>query len=204
MPVDAWGSYGNVVPEQNNERAQVEQVFGLTGGELEDTAWVPTYPAERPTWSVPEGAIEVLVVPVPFTFTYWYQGVPEYVERDFDALPLSYAPTYRTVCRDEMFGQVPETVTDDEGTWTVVTRYTTSGEAECPLRNDDTGLAYVAGERCSFCEETRGELHGVVYIGDGWAEIVYRLQVPYEHNTMHPGESGAEFTKRYLGESRDD
>jgi|SRR5882757_8908346 len=156
----------------SNERAQVAEVFGLTGGELEEAAWVPMYVTDF------NGAFDARR---PFTFTYWYQGVPEYVEREFDALPLSYAPTYRTVCRNEMFGMVPERVTDDEGTWKVVKRYSTSGEVACPGQqcdprgNDSDGVNREAIP-CPYCEAAPGESHGYIYIGDGWAEIVYRLQ----------------------------
>src|SRR6266436_1042640 len=100
--------------QQSNEREQVAEVFGLTGGELEDTPWEVTYAEQLFT-----GGAERRM----FTFTYWYQGVPEYELACDDA-----DHEYRTVCRDEMFGRVPVTVTDADGTWTVVGRYSTSGE----------------------------------------------------------------------------
>lgn len=146
-----------------NTRAQVEQVFGLTGGELMDVAWEPNYRTggsalfNTATWGT-------------FTFTYWYQGAPPYVERSYSDSPIRPGATYRTVCEDETFGQVPETVTDDQGTWKVVARYRSSGECECP--NDDPTSDKAS---CPLCEET-GE-HSYIYIGDGWAEIVYRLEV---------------------------
>lgn len=185
LGVDSWGTYdehGNVAPKPKtedeqraaNERAQVEQVFGLTGGELMDVAWVPLDAHPHAVGTVERYTDN------PFTFTYWYQGVPDYLEgpewHPTDA-------TYRTVCANEMFGQVPETVTDDEGTWKVVARYRTSGECECPARSAEAGSANAVpatGEHCPLCEADlmAGEEHGYIYIGDGRAEIVYRLEPP--------------------------
>lgn len=149
-----------------NEREQVAEVFSLTGGELEDAAWHAEDRSVARDW----------------TFTYWYQGVPDYVQSEYDAMPLSYAPTYRTVCRNEMFGDVPERVTDDEGTWLRVARYRTSGETECPGKNgsipgiaDERGLN-IMETPCPLCGENPQSFHGHIYIGDGWAEIVYRLE----------------------------
>jgi hypothetical protein len=144
------------------ERDQVAEVFGLTGGELEDEPWIPTY--------VTDTYNEVR----PVTFTYWYQGVPEYAEEDFTDWSWG---GYRTVCRDEIFGQMPATVTDDEGTWRVVARYSSSGEIECPGRQFDNEVSPFPFP-CPYCEATADDTdgHGYIYIGDGWAEIVYRLE----------------------------
>jgi hypothetical protein len=156
----------------SNEREQVEQVFGLTGGELMDVAWVPNY---RTDGSALVGTAQWS----PFTFTYWYQGVPDYVG---ESLQFPISQTYRTVCEQELYGKVPETVTDDEGTWKVVARYSTSGECECPSKNgsipgiaDERGLN-IMETPCSLCGENPQSFHGYIYIGDGWAEIVYRLE----------------------------
>lgn len=165
---------------ESNERAQVEQVFGLTGGELMDDVWVPMHDIRKATNTLTECA--------PITFTYWYEGLPDYVDRrDTDWRD----GTYRTVIRDETFGQVPETVTDDEGTWKVVVRYTSSGETQCPYEDADEVPKV---DPCPLCENPY-PLHGYIYIGDGWAEIVYRLDSqpitprPCMHNGYHqPGE----------------
>lgn len=194
LGVDAWGSYdehGNVAPKtepisdaaleaiaavtasqpepEGNEREQVQQVFGLTGGELMDVEWETHLPHVE-THSV--------------TFTYWYHGVPEYVS---ESLQFPISQTYRTVCESELYGMVPERVTDDEGTWKVVARYSTSGEVECPCRNSDNPDAVSVDNPCPLCGADGTDaypitepVHGYIYIGDGWAEIVYRLQEPPE------------------------
>jgi hypothetical protein len=178
-----------------NEREQIEQVFSLTGGELMDVAWVPQYMNGRVSHQYL----------TPVVFTYWYQDVPEYVERSYSD-PIRPGGIYRTVVRNEMFGMVPETVTDDEGTWKVVARYSTSGECECPYQHDDDPPVPTKEHPCPLCaadgspawqspSNTDAGEHGVIYIGEGWAEIVYRLDAmaisprPCMHNGYHqPGE----------------
>jgi hypothetical protein len=202
LGVDAWGSYdehGNVAPKPQtedeqraaNERAQVAEVFSLTGGELEETAWVPTYPRTVSDFQYdPRAGAHVWtgrVEATSFTFTYWYQGTPDY---SFDE-PWNSVPdqTCRTVCEQELYGMAPETVTDDEGTWKVVARYTTSGERECPGQqcdprgNESDGINREATD-CPYCEAAPGEEHGYIYIGDGWAEIVYRLEPQADAETL--------------------
>ncbi len=130
-----------------NERAQVEQVFGLTGGELSDDPWIIA-DEKGQDW----------------TFHFYYDFPPEYAERQFDYT----AHTYRTVVRDNMFGEPP----DRFNGWTKKATFSNSGETECPYRNDP--LTLVATETCPLCEALIGEEHGYIYIGDGWAEIVYQ------------------------------
>lgn len=166
---------------QSNEREQVAEVFGLTGGELEDTPWVTTEALDTQHL-----ALNVLLGEPPqrsFHFTYWYQGVPDYAQ-DLDDWP-DYE--YRTVCRDEMFGQVPDAVTDEDGTWTRVARYPTSGETECPYQDFDGAPIPTKEHPCPLCEadgiptnlgESPIQFHGFIDIGDGWAEIVYRRPLP--------------------------
>lgn len=116
--------------DKMSDREQVEEVFGLTGGELADEPWKPTDNDGR-EWTV----------------TYWFDGPPEYAEADFADWSMT---TYRTAVRDEMFGLMPDQLTDEEGNWTRVASFRSSGETELP----DGSFAY---------------------IGDGWGEIVYRL-----------------------------
>lgn len=139
-----------------NERLQIEEVFGLTGGELEVSPWIPVQTENEAN----------------FKFTYWYADVPSYAESDFTDWSTA---EYRTVVRDEMFGQVPETVADMDGTWDVVARFSSSGECECPGRRDDGQFAREMPVPCPYCEIGEEDKdHGYIYIGDGWAEIVYR------------------------------
>lgn len=78
----------------------------------------------------------------------------------------------RTVIADETFGREPETVWDAEGReWRRVASYTSSGEAECPLSNKPVG-EQDEGAPCPLCEADAGERHDMVYIGDGWSEII--------------------------------
>ena len=91
---------------------------------------------------------------------YWYEGVPDYATelRDLDEA--------RTALIDCMFG-FPS---PPEG-WKQVASFSSSGEAECWWcaggAGDATGNEDER-DRCKLCE---GD--GVVYIGDGWCEVVY-------------------------------
>jgi hypothetical protein len=144
--------------EDDSERAQVELVFGLTGGELDDEPW--------------------------HGFAYNYKGVPEYVRSDFTD---RYDREYRTVVACFLYGAPPERIVDDAGEWTLQATYSSSGEAECPLKDIDAteqeeiyahrekhfNLPRIA--RCFLCDEQRGDEHGYLYLGEGWLEAVFKL-----------------------------
>jgi hypothetical protein len=118
--------------DERTEREEVEAVFfSLTGGELENEAWVATDDEGR-EW----------------TFHYWQAFPPEWAESYFES-----GPSYRTVMRDNMFGMPPEKL----GQWKRVAYYASSGEVE-EIGEDGQGT---------------GEY---IYLGDGWGEIVYRLE----------------------------
>lgn len=158
MTTDGWTA---------RDRAQIAEVFGLVGGELADHVWIEQ--ADGHEWVA----------------HFWYEGFPEYAESDFDNWHH-----FRTVVRDIMFGPPPERL----GAWMKVATYMNSGETECPGRNEDgwglpkgvhlvkssDGINLVradqcdGGDRCYYCDEKIGEEHGHIYIGDGWAEIVYQ------------------------------
>lgn len=127
------------------ERDQVAHVFGETGGDLQDESWVATELATGLSW----------------IFHYWTEFVPEYAASDFDD-----GADYRTVIRDNLFGEPP---TDLEGGWHKVATFASSGESECPA-----GAGTPSPTPCPLCEAPAGIEHGYVYIGDGWAEVVYR------------------------------
>lgn len=94
------------------------------------------------------------VEPDGFASYWWYEGVPEWAEEDHAV----DSHEYRTSVRDIMFG-----TPTPEG-WEHVASYRSSGECEC--RHEDFGIA---GQDCPLCE---GD--GFIYLGDGWAEVVYR------------------------------
>lgn len=136
------------------DRACIEQVFGLTGGELADQPWVIEREGENP-----------------WVNHFWYENVPEWAESEFPEWPIR---NYRTIVRDIMFGAPPDRLE----TWTKVATYMNSGEAECPGQHEDVNrvrLDQCDGDtdRCYYCGEKVGEEHGYIYLGDGWAEIVY-------------------------------
>ena len=88
---------------------------------------------------------------------WWYEGVPDYATElgDLD-------DGARTAIIDCMFG-FPES---PEG-WKRVASFSSSGERDCWWCGDGTGNE---DERdvCQLCE---GD--GVVYLGEGWCEVVY-------------------------------
>jgi hypothetical protein len=144
--------------EQEIERHQVEYVFGLTGGELNNNPWQG------------EG----------FNFAYTYDGVPEWAQEDFSR-DERFNETFVTVVLAGSYWSPSETLTDSQGTWKLVKTYAHSGECECPLKDCDVEDLALAGivqkERCFLCEEEPGEQHGFIYLGDS-QEAVYQLWNP--------------------------
>lgn len=132
-------------------RQQLEEVFGLTGGELEDKPWESKNP---------ESGIDR-------TFHHWYEGVPDYCERDY----RDEDGEFRTVVT---YGEPSQELVDEDGTrWFFVTSMTSSGETECPWKNCDVE----EGEDprpCELCDAKEGEEHGYIYIGDGYCEAIYK------------------------------
>ena len=152
------------------DRERTAGVFALGGGELHEPD--PLFPDE---WDGPPGA----------GIAYWYDGPPEYATelRDAEHIPCPACggkgvvqdevceacegPGYRlhevrTAILCGLFG-----LPDPPG-WERIASFSTSGEASCWFCGDGTGNE---GERagCPLCE---GD--GCVYIGDGWAEVVFR------------------------------
>lgn len=139
------------------ERQCVEEVFCLGGGELYDTAWE---------------AVDVDGEPAPQR--YWYCDPPEYAGADFDD---KHTAEYRTVVCCCLFGMPDEELFYRGRKWTRVGSYTSSGEAECRAGQDGDGVDHaVTDERCPHCAEAKGDAHGYIYLGDGWAEVVYRAE----------------------------
>jgi hypothetical protein len=127
--------------EAEKEHASVEAVFGLTGGELNDSP-CPLDDGDH-------------------VHRYWYDGAPEYAASDYrnDSRRLV------TLVACELWGEVKV----DQG-WDRVASFTSSGEAACPWCGDGTGNEE-GREDCHLCE---GD--GLVYLGDGWREIVFAEQ----------------------------
>lgn len=140
--------------DRDIEREQVEEVFRLTGGELSDEHWAG--------------------------FKYWYEGVPEYAGSDFTDRHESNV-LYRTVVWFFVYSSPADTLEDDQGVWKLTKTYTSSGETECPGRHtDEDKIGKVDDEGCQLCGEDPGEEHGYLYLGEGWAEAVYRLELKDE------------------------
>ena len=95
---------------------------------------------------------------------WWYEGIPDYVGDDF---PDRYSSDveYRTTLECCLYE--PAIEANAPRGWKFVRYYTTSGETDCGWCGDGTGNE---GQRdkCKLCE---GD--GLIYIGDGWAEVVY-------------------------------
>lgn len=144
--------------EDDSERQQVEWVFGLTGGELDDKPW--------------NG------------FAYNFDGVPEWASTNFID---RFDRQYHTVIGYFLFSEPPAAIVDDEGIWRLQAEFASSGETRCPIADDDgqdedhiyvrreQGSGSPSIERCYLCDEQRGDEHGYIYLGDGWGEAVYRL-----------------------------
>jgi hypothetical protein len=130
------------------EREQIEQVFGLTGGELSDESW--------------QG------------FAHWFEGAPEYATEHKD----TDEHTHRTIVGNFIFSSPPESIEDNGIRWEKVATFVSSGETECPGVHGDYNLVENdAHEPCPLCGEKWNEPHGFIYIGEGWAEVVYRAKV---------------------------
>jgi hypothetical protein len=90
---------------------------------------------------------------------YWYDGAPEYAASDYrnDSRRLV------TLVACELWSEIKV----DQG-WDRVASFTSSGEAACPWCGDGTGEEEEGRDGCLLCE---GD--GLVYLGDGWREVVF-------------------------------
>lgn len=152
------------------DKERVACVFGLGGGELHEAD--ERFPDE---WDGPDG------------IAHWYDGPPEYASELKDA-NLVECPAcegtgmdgdlddceqcdgrgledreVRTAIIDVLYG-FPE---PPDG-WERIASFTSSGERECWWCGDGTGNEDERDD-CQLCE---GD--GLVYLGDGMAEVVYR------------------------------
>lgn len=144
-----------------NERAQVEIVFGLTGGELEDR---PLRFLGDTRWSdgTPRGE------PRRWWRRWWYTGVPDYAQE----IERRLGGEFLTIVSDELLGKLLTRILARGKIWRKVARYGHSGEAACYME----GEINTENKTCSICGENPGKRHGYVYLGDGWSETVYRAR----------------------------
>ena len=144
--------------EDSAERAQVEIVFGLTGGEMEAA---PLRFLGDTTWSdgTPRGG------PRRWWRRYWYTGAPDYAPE----IERRWRGDVMTIVSDELFGMLPRKIYARGKVWRKVARFASSGEAECYGSIDGE----ICGAPCVCCGARIGEKHGYVYLGDGWGESVY-------------------------------
>jgi hypothetical protein len=130
----------------NLDRERIACVFGLGGGELHEPH--PDFPDE---WD------DVIA--------YWYEGVPEYVA--LADLDLDHDDEVRTAILDVLF-RYPE---PPEG-WERVASFSNSGERECWWCSEGAGDGTGNEDQRDECDLCEGD--GVVYLGEGWCEVVYR------------------------------
>lgn len=184
------------IGEEAIERQEVEEVFYLGGGELSDEPWIYTKWIQlRPDWGI--GQKQEHTSTTPYLFRHWYDGVPEYATSDFKD---SSDEEYRTACYCRLYGgpSVGDTIIDSDGnTWECASWFPTSGETECPfiqMTDDDEAdgeegslvneLHCINPEQpdcCFLCEESRGEPHRYIYLGDGWGEGVFKMVLSKEN-----------------------
>lgn len=119
------------------EREQVELVFGLTGGELDDTPWVAWTQPFHSDGTVMHNREDDGGWFYPIAFAYSYAGPPEYAE-EYSNARKRYDNRYRTVVwPGHCIGHTDPELYDSEGIWSLVETWSSSGEIECPLRSYD-------------------------------------------------------------------
>lgn len=150
--------------DQDLERERIACVFGLGSGELHEP-----HPDAPDEW---DGQI-----------TYWYDGTPDYAElKDVNCVecPCKGLGDDRGDCdRCEGYGLIDLEVRtaiidclwgerDPPSGWERIASFTSSGEASCWWCGEGTGNEEER-EDCELCESD-----GLIYLGEGWCEVVYR------------------------------
>ena len=160
-----------------SEKEQVEWVFHLTGGELEDEPWVFREDSE-PGDPVAIGS----------QYNYWYEGIPDWVRvgdltrRDHYGNIIGEAVVDTDTCRTVIhyggsYGFPPMKIKG----WKQVAQYDSSGETDCPMCGAGLGaddieeiFANLTGDECPMCENDQvGIAPGSLSIGDGWSQVIY-------------------------------
>jgi hypothetical protein len=159
-----WPVYQN---EADREKEQVENVFGLGGGELG------------------VGGAESLES---FGgYLYNYEGAPEYAAREIEEPDYQYHTVI--VTGGGLLSPPDKTVEDNGVTWELVEHFLSSGEADCWICGaGGNGVEWWAEEfekehgrpptpedECGLCEYKFKDMPGYTYIGEGY-EAVYRVR----------------------------
>lgn len=141
----------DTMTEEQVERVQIEAVFYL------DDELHTSHPEFLDEW---DGIVR-----------WWYDGVPEYAGSDFG--PEYEDREFRTAILCEIYGSGEP----PEG-WERIRSYPSSGETECPACTGEETVAntdYRGDPDCVLCEGS-----GYVYLGDGWAEVVFARKIVSE------------------------
>jgi len=149
------------------ERMQVEEIYSLGGGELED-APLPYTDENGRAWA----------------FRYHFDGVPEWCASDFKPHDGGQVDFFTAIRIDDPCGWSPEEVTLADGKrYFRIAVLGPAGERECPMGPSGWGEKTVgAGTAtedpdgfisCPYCEAKEGEEHGYIYLGTG-SEVVYK------------------------------
>lgn len=163
------------------ERFQVEEVFGLTGGELADKP-IEFISRRRNNWEELTGWERCL-------WRYSYDGAPEWATEDFGGRHHYDHSDYFTLIETGLSYEsyAPEEIFfPGAPIWTRhylrARQYTGDREVECNVEWEakDNGGNSLVGEgetkgmqRCPMCAESAGEEHGYIYLGI-CTETVYR------------------------------
>jgi hypothetical protein len=92
---------------------------------------------------------------------YWYEGIPDYLENPKDLYTSDVE--YRTLVTD-CYG-----MPGIRHGWEPIKTLSNSGETECPCKSEEDERE--EDDTCELCE---GD--GIIYLGDGWREIVFRRE----------------------------
>jgi hypothetical protein len=171
------------------ERQQVEYIYGLTGGELNDS------PLRYWSEDDSEGFCR-----------YHYDGVPEWATEDFKDANCRNVDYFTTINIDNPYGWFAQSMRMADGrVYHLVKTYASGGEAECPCSS--SGCDEKVGEGCTkgyvecpLCEATEGEDHGMIYLGTG-SEAVYKH---VEFECAECSETRADCVIGYVGETYTD
>jgi hypothetical protein len=152
--------------EEVREHEEVENVFNLGGGELEEGKFAG--------------------------YAYWYQGAPDYADEahDYDNEYITVL-----VFGGGLLPTPSKTLEHEGEMWELSETYMSSGEADCWVCGaGGNGKEWWAGEfedthgepprpddMCGLCETEYQDMPGVVYIGEGY-EAVYRFEKDEEED----------------------